>query len=296
VLRSRPHRRLLGDGDVYLDELLGHHVDYMGGAAGAAWSLWSNVGVGRTFEDLIAEADAAPIEGWDFGWLDGRATEERPSWRYSELGAERFQRAQAVVDLQSGGGEMLSDLPHMPPLLVATEGWPPNLAVAARRLRSRAGYAVAARDDGPALPFRDGSFDLVTSRHPIVTWWGEIARVLRPGGNFLSQQVGPHSVGELTELMMGTQSARSKREPDLARQAANACGLEVVDLRRERLRTVFFDVGAVVYFLRLVVWIVPGFTVERYQGRLRVLHQLIQQDGPFVAHASRFLIEATKPA
>ena len=34
----------------------------------------------------------------------------------------------------------------------------------------------------------------------------------------------------------------------------------------------FDDVGAVVYFLRLVVWIVPGFSVERFEDRLRELH------------------------
>jgi hypothetical protein len=69
----------------------------------------------------------------------------------------------------------------------------------------------------------------------------------------------------------------------------------VSDLRLERLRTVFDDIGAVVYFLRLVIWIVPGFTVERYRDRLRALHEQIQREGPFVAHASRFLIEASKP-
>ena len=67
------------------------------------------------------------------------------------------------------------------------------------------------------------------------------------------------------------------------------------DLREERLRTVFNDVGAVVYFLRLVIWIVPGFTVEGFRDRLRELHENIQRHGPFVAHASRFLIEAKRP-
>jgi hypothetical protein len=39
---------------------------------------------------------------------------------------------------------------------------------------------------------------------------------------------------------------------------------------------------------------VPGFTVERYADTLRALHDRIQSDGPFVAHSSRFLIEARK--
>src|SRR6478672_5325411 len=32
----------------------------------------------RSFEELVAEADSADIRGWGFGWLDGRAIEERP--------------------------------------------------------------------------------------------------------------------------------------------------------------------------------------------------------------------------
>ena len=69
----------------------------------------------------------------------------------------------------------------------------------------------------------------------------------------------------------------------------------VTDLRHERPRTEFYDVGAVVYFLRLVVWIVPGFTVTGYRSRLKDLHDQIQRDGVFRTTASRFVIEARKP-
>jgi hypothetical protein len=55
-------------------------------------------------------------------------------------------------------------------------------------------------------------------------------------------------------------------------------------------------VGAVVYFLRLVIWTVPGFTVEKFLEQLRAMYDLIERQGKFVTHASRFLIEATKPA
>lgn len=118
--------------------------------------------------------------------------------------------------------------------------------------------------------------------------------MLQTGGTFLSQQVGPHSVRALSEFIMGPLPAGSTRDPRIARAAAERAGLTVSDLREERLRMQFDDVGAVIYFLRLVVWTVPGFTVERYEDRLRALHAQIRQVGPFVAHASRFLIEATK--
>lgn len=49
-----------------------------------------------------------------------------------------------------------------------------------------------------------------------------------------------------------------------------------------------------IYFLRKVIWMVPGFTVGQYRDRLRELHEQIERDGPFVAHTARFLIEARK--
>ena len=35
----------------------------------------------RSFEELVAEAEAAPVAGWDFSWLDGRAIEARKPGR-----------------------------------------------------------------------------------------------------------------------------------------------------------------------------------------------------------------------
>lgn len=250
--------------------------------------------MGRTFDDLVAEAAAAPVDGWDFSWLDGRAVEQRPSWGYQRKLGEHLARASAALDVQTGGGEVLAGVPKLPPVVVATEGWPPNVAKATRLLHPL-GAAVVADADEPPLPFADAAFDLVVSRHPVTVWWDEIARVLRPGGTYLSQQVGPASVFELVEYFLGPQpEARRSRHPDDARAAAVGAGLEVVDLRCERLRVEFFDIGAVVYFLRKVIWMIPGFTVERYRDRLRALHDRIESEGPFVAHSTRFLIQARK--
>ncbi|MFI9209919.1 class I SAM-dependent methyltransferase [Streptomyces sp. NPDC053253] len=251
----------------------------------------------RTFEELVDEAAAAPVEGWDFSWLEGRAHERRPSWGYQRVMGERMARAQAALDIQTGGGEVLACVPKLPPLVVATESWPPNVAKATGLLHPLGAVVVAAEDE-PPLPFADEAFDLVVSRHPVTVWWEEIARVLRPGGTYLSQQVGPASVFELVEYFLGPQpeEVRRKRHPDDARRAAEAAGLEVVDLRAEFLHTEFLDVGAVVYFLRKVIWMVPGFTVDQYRDRLRQLHDQIERDGAFVARTARFLIEARKPA
>ncbi|MGH3561566.1 MAG: class I SAM-dependent methyltransferase [Mycobacterium sp.] len=249
----------------------------------------------RTFDDLVAEAATAPVEGWDFSWLDGRASEERPSWGYQRLMSRRLASASAAVDLQTGGGEVLAGAEKFPPTMAATESWPPNAARATRLLHPR-GVVVVATHDEPPLPFADGAFDLVTSRHPLALWWTEIARVLRPGGTYFAQHVGPATMIELTEFFLGPKpEAGAERKPDVERAQAEAAGLQILDMRPERLRAEFFDIGAVIYFLRKVIWTVPGFTVDRYHERLRELHDRIEAEGPFVAHSTRTLAEAQVP-
>lgn len=248
-----------------------------------------------SFEELAADAESAAVDGWDFSWLDGRATEQRPSWGYQRLLGQRLSAASSALDLHTGGGEVLAGVARFAPLMVATESWPPNLARAAGLLRPR-GVAVVATGDTPPLPFAADTFDLVSSRHPVTAWWPEITRVLRPGGSYFAQHIGPASMLELIEYFLGPQpKAREKRHPERERAEARAAGLELVDVRTERLRAEFFDVGAVIYFLRKVLWTVPGFTVDAYRERLRALHERIQRDGVFVAHSSRTLVEARKP-
>jgi SAM-dependent methyltransferase len=248
-----------------------------------------------SFEDLLAEGAAVPVEGWDFSWFEERATEERPPWGYARMMAERMARAAAALDIQTGGGEVLARIPHPPPVLAATESWPPNVALARRNL-APLGAMVAEVADDADLPFPAESFDLVVSRHPTEVLWPEIARVLRPGGTYFSQQVGAGSNRELTDFLMGPQPVSQARSPQRAVAEAQAVGLTVTDLREQSLRTVFNEVGAVVYFLRKVIWTVPGFTVDRHRDRLLDLHRRIERDGVFRSTMSRTLFEVRKPA
>ena len=82
------------------------------------------------------------------------------------------------------------------------------------------------------------------------------------------------------------------RRPSRGRRTCPSPGT----LREAATRVEFFDIAAVVHFLRKVVWTVPDFTVERYRGRLRALHEVIERDGRFVAYSQRYLIEARRSA
>jgi SAM-dependent methyltransferase len=247
------------------------------------------------FDDLVGEAERAPIGAWDFSWLDGRAVEDRPTWRYFDRVAERTAKVTTLLEVQAGVGSMIGSLPSLPRLSAATEGFPASVAIAAPRLRSRDVHLVVTSQTRPGLPFADGTFELVISRHPIAVWWREIARVLRPGGTYFAQHVGPDSLRSLSEVVMGPWPDGSMREPEVERRAAEEAGLVVLTMRLEHPRTAFYDIGAVVYFLRLVPWIVPGFTVPRFRDSLRQLHDVIERHGAIETTASRTLVEATKP-
>ncbi|WP_264029025.1 class I SAM-dependent methyltransferase [Cellulosimicrobium sp. SH8] len=261
----------------------------------------------RPFDELITEAEQADVTGWGFGWLDGRATEERPPWGFVSLLSQHLARADAALDLDTGGGEVLAEAltsavdrgDPVPTTVVASEGWPPN-AARARALLAPWGGRVVVPVDG-VLPVDDTSFGLVTARHPVAPAWSEIHRVLRPGGTYLAQHVGPGSAFELIEAFLGPQpEARRGRDPqDEARQARGA-GLDVVDLRTATCRMELHDVGAVVWLLRKCVWWVPDFTVDRYRSVLEDLDARVRvgarDDGttstPFVAHSTRHLVVA----
>jgi SAM-dependent methyltransferase len=251
-----------------------------------------------SLEDLLAEGEAVPVAGWDFSWFEGRATEERPSWGYTRQAVPRIASADALLDVQTGGGEVLAEMlgraAKTPRTVAATESWSPNLELARPNL-ARFGVSVVQVDDPAGLPFADESFDLVVSRHPTITVWPEVARVLRTDGAYFAQHVGARSNRELAEFMMGPLQVSDARSPERAVAEAEAAGLMVLDVRHEALRAEFNDVAAVVYFLRKVVWTVPGFTVDRYRDRLTLLHERIEEEGPFVSYAQRFLIEARQP-
>jgi SAM-dependent methyltransferase len=209
--------------------------------------------------------------------------------------SQRLARVSAALDIHTGGGEVLAGAEKFPPTMAATESWPPNAALATKRLHPR-GVVVVAAPDQPPLPFADEAFDLVISHHPSSVWWTEIARLLCHGGTYFAQHPGPATVSELVTYVLGPQPQLwAHYEPAAQRAQAEAAGLQIVDMRMERLRAEFFDIGAVIYFLRKLIWTVPDFTAEPYHQRLRELHEYIEAEGRFVTHPTRVLVEARKP-
>ncbi|WP_336221084.1 class I SAM-dependent methyltransferase [Citrobacter amalonaticus] len=248
----------------------------------------------KGFNELIKEAEDADVQGWGFSWLEGRATEERPPWGYAKQLAQRLAKVNSALDLDTGGGEVLNEAPQFPPKMFATEAWLPNVKKAEALLSPR-GVKIINTSDMSTLPFRDESFELITSRHPVKVDWAEIYRLLQPGGHYFAQHVGPASAFELIEYFLGPLPyERTLRDPEVEAEEAKAAGLKIVDLQSVRCRMEFFDVGAIIWILRKCVWWVPDFSVAKYHTELKKLDEQMRAGKPFVAWSSRHLIEIQK--
>jgi SAM-dependent methyltransferase len=255
-----------------------------------------------TFEQLVAAAQGAPFSGWDFSWLAARSTDEPLPWSYRSELARRAAGARCMLDMGTGGGEFLSRLAPRSPRTVATEGWPPNVPVAGRRLRPL-GIPVV-QDEGAAdnvaedpgrgrLPFRDGAFELVANRHEAFLA-AEVSRVLAPGGTFITQQVDMHSYDDLYRLLGLPVPDQPETWLPLARRQLRDAGLALQVARAGEERQHFRDVAGIVYYLRVVSWAIPEYTLDRCAGRLRELHET-PGAWPVTARQRRFLVVAAKP-
>jgi len=264
----------------------------------------------ETVDAQIEEALRAPIHGWSFSWLDGRASESRPPWQYRELVAAAAAEAGSVLDIDTGGGEYLASITPLSASVFATEGHAPNVTIAATRLSPLGISVVQAasapdnvdqtdttpEEDRSSLPFASGAFDLVVDRHSSY-WPSEVHRVLVPGGRFLTQQRGEAgAVGSSWSELFGRPSHPHERFTLLfAVNQLERAGFEVLRAEETDTPMTFRDLAGVVYYLRLVPWAVEHFDAKDDRGALQRIAAEIEGHGAITVRGSHMLIKAGKP-
>jgi SAM-dependent methyltransferase len=239
--------------------------------------------------EWFREEEAHPFEGWDFSHISDRMQEHPPPWDYMRMVREVLARSQAMLDMGTGGGERLASLAPFPPVAHATEGYPPNVGVARRRLEPL-GVTVSPVADDAHLPFADQTFDPVINRHESYDP-REVHRILQPGGRFITQQVGAYHNAELN-VLLGAPRPDTNPEWKLgfARGQLEEVGFRIEVAMEASTTTRFSDVGAVVYYLKAAPWQIGDFTVERYFERLKALHSQIQAEGSLEIGGSYFVL------
>lgn len=246
----------------------------------------------RSFDDLVQEAVSAPVQGWDFSFLRGRAEHGPLPWSYRRMAGEMVANARRVCDVDTGGGELFSSL-RPPRGSVAVEPHPPSVPIAAARLQPL-GVTVLPRMADP-LPLDDAAVDLVLNSHGYLQL-SETYRVLSPGGWLLTQQVGAQNDTEFNEALGIPASPHPAALDSVAAvvEDLQALGFVVSEAREAWVTVRYLDIGAVVFQLRMVPWQAPGFDPEVHRSRLQRIHSRILDEGGFSVRSQRFLIQARK--
>lgn len=246
------------------------------------------------FQHWLEEERIAHIKGWDFSHIEGKYTEgEGLPWDYRAVVLRHLKPDTRLLDIDTGGGEFLLGLGHPCQLLAATEAYPPNVQLCKDTLLPL-GVDFRQADGSGALPWPDGSFDLVINRHGDFNP-AEIFRVLKPGGVFVTQQVGAENDRKLVELLLpGTPMAFPEQYLVIARGKFEQAGFTILEGREAFSPIRFFDVGALVWFARIIEWEFPGFSVERCQERLLAAQEIIDRGESIDGVTHRFLLVARK--
>lgn len=247
----------------------------------------------QAFDRLVLEAEEMKVLGWDWGAIGDRIRESELPWDYTAIVRSYMGGVDRFLDIGTGGGEWLMGLGDLPAETWATEAWPPNVSVARANLEPL-GIRVKAVVEDSLAELPDDYFELIVNRHESFDS-GEVWRVLRPGGIFVTQQVGGQDARELNEALEDEiRLPYAEWGPELACGLLVDAGFEVLETRFAELDYLFADIGAVVFFLNATPWQVEGFSVERDRERLFALYERMG-DGGFRATMDRFFLVAQKP-
>ena len=248
----------------------------------------------QLLEGWKREEQAAHIHGWDFSHIRGRYEEEQDlPWDYDGIVRARLDREAMLLDYDTGGGEYLLSLEHPCHRTAATEGWPPNVELC-RQTLVPLGIDFRPCHDPSAIPFGDGAFDRMINRHGSFDL-REIHRVLRQGGIFTTEQVGEDNDRDLVEQVLpGTPKPFPHKNLREQRAAFEAAGFRILRGEEAFRPILFYDVGAFVWFARVIEWEFPGFSVDRCFDRLLAMQEELEKTGRIQGTIHRYLILAQK--
>lgn len=218
---------------------------------------------------LIEEQKA--FQGWDFSVFEGRILEEKLPWDYRNIVLSHLKPTDQMLDMGTGGGEFLLGLGHPYEKTTVTEGYMPNYELCQATL-APLGIEVSFASEDLKLSFDDESFDVVINRHESYDI-NEVYRILKPDGVFITQQVGADNNRDLAEELLGPMFVEPiiYHSLEMAWESAVAAGFAVSAGDKCYYKVSFKDIDALVYFVKIISWEFPGFSVK---GRFEKLCEL----------------------
>lgn len=209
------------------------------------------------------EEKIAHIKGWDFSHIDGKYDEEKDlPWDYKSIVNQYLKDNMELLDYDTGGGEFLLSLNHPFEKTSATEGFQPNVELCREKLLP---LGIDFRECcNPAdIPYDSEAFDMIINRH------------------------GAFDARELYRLFS---HLRLKEQIKVFEEA----GFQIVRAEEAYRPIKFYDIGAFVWFARIIEWEFLDFSVDRCFQRLLKMQEILEEKGEIEGTIHRYLIVVRK--
>ena len=240
------------------------------------------------------EEEAAYIKGWDFSHIHGKYEEEHDlPWNYGEIVRQYLRDDWNVLDYDTGGGEFLLSLNHPFDKTSATEGFKPNVQLCKETLLPL-GIHFKECSNPSRIPYENETFDLIMNRHGSFDA-GELHRLLKKDGIFITQQVGGDNERDLVEMVLpGTKKPFPHLSLKEQKKVFEDAGFHIIRGEEAYRPIKFYDIGAFVWFAHIIEWEFPGLSVDKCFERLLKMQEIVEEKGEVEGTIHRYLIVAKK--
>lgn len=239
------------------------------------------------------EENIAHINGWDFSHIKDRYKNYSLPWDYESVVRAYLNDESSLLDIDTGGGEFLLSLKHPVEKTSATEGYAPNVDLC-KKVLLPLGIDFRQANDYTNLPFENDAFDVIINRHGNYDV-DEIYRILKQNGIFITEQVGEDNERDLVELLLPGEpkkfhglNLRDQKEKFISK------GFSVLYSDEAFTTIEFFDVGALVWFAKIIEWEFCGFSVEQHFNNLLKAQFILETNGSIKGTTHRYIIVAKK--
>ncbi|GAA0077642.1 class I SAM-dependent methyltransferase [Clostridium sp. CTA-5] len=244
-------------------------------------------------KELLKKEEENTFKGWDFSYLENRWEDEKLPWNYKNILKKYLNPEHKLLDMGTGGGEFLLSLNHPYNNTSVTEIWEPNVKLCKEKLEPL-GIEVKQVFNDSELPFEDNTFHMIINRHASFDI-KEVRRILKPNGIFITQQVGGKNNEKLSNaLIKDFKPLFSENTLDNNLKELRKNFFEILYAKEFFPYLRFKDIGAVVYFTKIIKWEFPNFSVENCFEELCKLNEELNIKGYIESIEHRFIIVSRK--
>ena len=224
-------------------------------------------------------------DGWDFSFM--KTAKQTPPWTYIEVIKKYLKSSDSVLDVGTGGGEFLTKLSPYFDKAIGIDIDPEMIAVANRNGAGIGNVSFQVMDDN--LVSLVGIFDIILCRHAPYNLEA-VKKYLKPGGYFITQQVGEKNMGNIKSA-----TGQGTNTPSITKSEFTDNGFDIVEFLEYDIDHIVLDIESLVFWLNALDALHADMIGKKITDDVSILNQILDgnvDDRGFITNEQRYLVVA----